>query len=66
MNDDARERFRTRYRANISPYYSGWIHLFTLLLAGGGLIYFGIDRLVDFRLSELWMIYAAGAVLNSR
>ncbi|MDA4845154.1 sterol desaturase family protein [Hoeflea poritis] len=56
MKDEAREKFRAKYRANVSPYYSGWVHLFVVLLGGTGLLYFAISRLVDFHYSQLWIV----------
>lgn len=56
MNDDAREKFRAKYRANVSGFYSGWVHLFVVLIASGSLLYYGVSQLVDFHYTQLWIV----------
>ncbi|MGB0895006.1 MAG: sterol desaturase family protein [Parashewanella sp.] len=34
MNQSAMEAFRTKYRQTISKYYSGWLHMFSVLIVG--------------------------------
>jgi hypothetical protein len=56
MNDDAREKFRAKYRAGVSKNYSGFLHLFTVLIGAGALIWWGVSNLVDFQISQLWYV----------
>lgn len=64
MNDDAREKFRAKYRANVSPYYSGFIHVFMVLLGGGSIMYFSLSNIVDFQWTQLWIVAVALLAYN--
>ena len=64
MNNQARENFRAKYRANISPYYNGFVHLFLVLIGAGGVIYWGISQLVNFQFWELWFVVAVYIAYN--
>ncbi len=56
MSDESRERFRAKYRAKISPYYSGGIHLMTLCTVAGGLMWFALSNLNGFEWVDLWIV----------
>ncbi len=56
MNDDAREKFRAKYRAGISKNYSGILHLLTVLVGSGALLWWGVSNIVDFKLVQLWYV----------
>lgn len=56
MNDDAREKFRARYRANISPYYSGFIHVAIVLIMGGGMTWLCLAQVEGFQWPQLWIV----------
>ncbi|MCT4554567.1 MAG: sterol desaturase family protein [Pelagimonas sp.] len=64
MNDEAREKFRARYRAAISPRYSGYLHVAVVLLGAGGLIGWGISQLVDFHWTQLWFVVLTYCIYN--
>jgi hypothetical protein len=56
MNDEAREKFRAKYRAGVSPNYSGLLHLSVVVIGAGSLIWWGASKLVDFKLYQLWFV----------
>lgn len=64
MNDDAREKFRAKYRANISPRYNGFLHLGTVITVSSLMIGWGITNLVDFHWTELWFVIAVYVAYN--
>ncbi|MBO9403061.1 hypothetical protein [Shimia sp. R9_3] len=64
MNDEAREKFRARYRAAISPNYSGFLHLSVVLFGAGGLISFGISQLENVTLLQILFVVALYVVYN--
>lgn len=64
MNDEAREKFRARYRAAISPHYSGYLHVAVVLLGAGGLISFGISQLQNFHWTQLWFVAFVYIIYN--
>lgn len=64
MNDDAREKFRAKYRSNVSPYYSGFIHVCMVLLGGGSIMYFSLSNIVDFQWTQLWIVAVALLAYN--
>ena len=56
MNDDAREKFRAKYRAGISKNYSGFLHLSTVVIGAGSLIWWGVSNIVEFNIAQLWYV----------
>lgn len=64
MNDEAREKFRAKYRAGVSKNYSGFLHLFTVLIGASTLIWLGVSQLVDFHWTQLWFVVAVYIIYN--
>ncbi|MEO3413106.1 sterol desaturase family protein [Roseovarius sp. CAU 1744] len=64
MSDESREKFRAKYRAAISPYYSGWIHMITLCVTAGCLMWWALAQLNGFVWTDLWIVPAAFLASN--
>ena len=64
MNDEAREKFRAKYRAGVSQSYSGILHLLTVVFGASALIWWGVSQLVDFHWTQLWFVVALYVVYN--
>lgn len=64
MSDESREKFRAKYRANISPYYSGLVHVAMLFTAAGGIMWFTLSRVDGFQWTDLWIVIASMLVFN--
>ncbi len=64
MNDNAREKFRAKFRAEVSPNYSGFLHLAVVVFGAGSLIWWGVSKLVDFQLYQLWFVVVAYVAYN--
>jgi hypothetical protein len=47
MTTDAMAKFRAQYRQAISPSYNGWLHMFSVLLVGLGVIFYSFSQLAE-------------------
>ena len=47
MTSQAMEKFREKYRAAISPSYSGWLHMLFVLVIGVSVISYGLMQISD-------------------
>ncbi len=59
MSDESREKFRAKYRASISPYYSGWIHLGVMCTVAIGIMWWCLARVHDLSWIDLWIVPVA-------
>lgn len=64
MNDDAREKFRAKYRAGVSPHYSGFLHAATVVIGASGLIWWAASQITEFHWSQLWFVVGLYVVYN--
>lgn len=56
MTLSAMAKFRETYRKNISSSYNGWLHMFSVLLVGLGVIGYSFHQLLDASLLE-WLVF---------
>jgi hypothetical protein len=56
MTLEAMTKFRDQYRKGIATRYSGWVHMFSVLLVGLGVIIYALSQLNSASLME-WLIF---------
>ncbi len=56
MTPQAMEKFRGKYRADISSSYSGWLHMVFVLLVGVSVISYGLMQINDVSWLE-WLVF---------